>query len=488
VPSRSRQEPIPRSASRDDDLPDDAEPDGEGGHPADLADSDPPGSDPAGSDPADADPADADLADADLDQAGSDLAGSDLAGSDLAGSDLAGSVLAGSDLAEEDAMLPAEFGEFGTALIRDVVTKQFLRERLDAALRDLLRSEVIPSDFAADVTSARVDTVTLMSDDGWERCFAVTIGAQLEADVGPRLFAFGVDARLKIDLTVRVRAFRPATVGFDIDRVTPNDVWLRARTRSGWLPFSLGDGGVSGVTRTAQRAVPKLCTMVNVALEEAIDQRRIDVLAHLNHYGDPTEPDPAGRRPRAGREIDFAELGQVLMRRGVDRRVVAAAVATQLDEPISVELDEPVPVSGTIGIRLAGVSQTSSGTDELRFRLILLADAELLIGEGDKCAPATATVRADVRARLTTGIEPATLVIEFEPVKRLRVVRARRAVRGRMMVIPAPNQTLAPLRRRVTEEVNQRLEGGGVRLVVSELVDRLLRDSADKPAAVPSRH
>lgn len=382
---------------------------------------------------------------------------------------------------------PADFGEFGDSLIRDVVTQRFVRDRLDAALRNLLDSDVIPPGFVADITSARVDSVTLMSDGGRERCFAVTIGAQLEADVGPKLLALGVDARIKIDLTVRVRAFRPGTVGFDIDRVSPNDVWFRARTRTGWLPFSLGDGGRSGLTRSAQRAVPKLCTTVNVALEEAIDQRRIDVLAHLKHYGDPGEPHPAERAPRAGREIDFAEFGQTLMRRGIDRRVVAAAVESQMVEPIPVALDEPVPVHGTIGIRLANVAAVSGGPNELRFRLVLLADAELLVGEDEKCAPVTATVRADIRARLTTRTDPATLVVDFEPLKRLRVVRARRAVRGRMVRIPVPNQTLASLRRKVTEEVNRRLAGSGARLVAAELVNEVLDADADEPEAVCSR-
>jgi hypothetical protein len=373
----------------------------------------------------------------------------------------------------EDAR-PCEFTDFGPALIEDVVTPGFVRRRVDAALRDLLHSSALPDDFMADITSARVDTVSLLSDDGRERCFAVTVGAQVEADVGPRLLALGVDARLKVDLTIRVRAFRPATVGFDIDPVTPNDVWFRARTRSGWLPFSLGGGGRAGLTRAAERAVPRLCEMVNEAIEEAVEVRRIDVLAHVHGFGNPSELRLPPRTPRAGREIDFAELGEVLLRRGIDRRVVAAAVATQLVEPVVVDLTEPVPVEGTIEVRLAGATPMPSGSDELRFRLSLVADAELLVGEGARRAPATATVRADVPARILAGVEPATLIVDFEPVKRLRVVRARRSVRGRMMLIPVPNRTLATLRRRVTDEVNGRLEGSGARLVAAELVERVM--------------
>jgi hypothetical protein len=395
------------------------------------------------------------------------------------------------DAEDEDTDGPVGFREFGDALLGDVVTERFVRNRLDAALRNLLDSDVIPPDFVADITSARVDTVTLMSDDGRERCFAVTVGALLEADVGPRLLALGVDARIKIDLTVRVRAFRPGTIGFDIDRVSPNDVWLRARTRTGWLPFSLGDGGLSTLTRSAQRAVPKLCTTVNVALEDAVDQRRVDVLAHLEHYGDPRTAHPAQRVPRSGREIDFAEFGEVLMRRGVDRRVVAAAVESQLDEPVRVALEEPVPVHGTIDVRVAHVAQMNSGRsaglDELRFRLVLLADTELMVGEGDRRGPVTARVRVDLRARLTARTDPATLVVDFEPLKRLRVVRARKAVRGRMVIIPMPNQTLASLRRKVTVEVNRRLAGSGARLIAADLVEQVLTAAAADRESVGSR-
>lgn len=382
---------------------------------------------------------------------------------------------------------PVGFREFGGALISDVVTERFVRDRLDAALRNLLDSDVIPPDFVADITSARVDTVTCMSDDGGERCFAVTVGALLEADVGPRLLALGVDARIKIDLTIRVRAFRPGTLGFDIDEVSPNDVWMRARTRTGWLPFALGDGGLSTLTRSAQRAVPKLCTTVNAALEDAIDQRRVDVLAHLEHYGDPRTAHPAERTPRAGREIDFAEFGAVLMHRGVDRRVVAAAVESQLVEPVRVALEEPVPVHGTIDVRVAHVASLSGGPDELRYRLVLLADAELMVSEGDRRGPVTAKVRVDLRARLTTRTDPATLVIDFEPLKRLRVVRVRKEVRGRMMIIPLPNQTLAPLRRKVTAEVNRRLAGSGTRLVAAELVEQVLTAGARRQETNDSR-
>jgi hypothetical protein len=337
----------------------------------------------------------------------------------------------------------------------------------------------------AEITSAGVDSATLVSDDGFERCFRVIVVVELEADVGPRLFALGVDAKVTVELTVRVRAFRPATMGFDIDPVTPDDVWFRARTRSGWLPFSLGDGGRAGLTRSAERAVPRLCETVNKELEASLDQRRVDLLGYLEAYGGgPSEPHPAARRPRAGRPIGFAELGEVLLRRGVDRRVVATAVGGLLAEPLPVEVDEPIPVRGAVVVRLVDVVSLAAEPDELCFRLSLLADAELLVWEGAKQAPVTALVRADVPLRLSTLVDPATLVVKFDPISSLRVMKARRSVRGRMVTIPVPNRTLAWLRRRVVHEVNQRLSERGMRMTGAQLIDRVLDGTVQEAVRV----
>lgn len=392
------------------------------------------------------------------------------------------------DADDPDGARPApasDFDRFGEALIADVITPKFVRRQLDGALRRLLRSSSLPPGFVAEITSAGVDSATLLSDDGHERCFRVIVVVDLEADVGPRVFALGVDAEVNVELTVRVRAFRPATVGFDIDPITPDDVWFRARTRSGWLPFSLGDGGRAGLTRSAQRAVPGLCATVNKELEASLEQRRVDVLAYLQFYGGaPAEPHPAGRRPRAGRAIGFAEMGEVLLRRGVDHRVVAAAVGSQLAEPIPVELDQPVAVRGAVVLQLVDVVPMAAEVDELRFRLSLLADAEMMVGEGAKQSPVTARVRADVPMRLRTLVDPATLVVEFDPVSRLRVMRARRSVRGRMVTIPVPNRTLGWLRRRVVDEVDARLRERGLRMTGTQLVDRVLSGTGDEAVGV----
>jgi hypothetical protein len=385
--------------------------------------------------------------------------------------------------AEETAT--ADFDGFGASLIADVITPKFVRRQLDGALRKLLRSSTLPPGFVAEITSVGVDSVTLLSDDGRERCFRVIVVVDLEADVGPRVFALGVDAEVNVELTVRVQAFRPATVGFDIDPVTPDDVWFRARTRSGWLPFSLGDGGRAGLTRSAERAVPRLCATVNKELEASLEQRRVDVLAYLEAYGGgPAEPHPSERRPRTGRAIGFAELGEVLLRRGLDHRVVSAAVGSQLEEPIPVELDGPIPVRGAVVIQLIDVVPLSGAADEVRFRLSLLADAELMVGGGAKQAPVTARVRAEVPMMLRTLVDPATLVVEFDPISRLRVMRARRSVRGRMVTIPMPNRTLGWLRRKVVDEVDAQLRERGMRMTGAELIDRVLSSTSQEPVGV----
>lgn len=382
----------------------------------------------------------------------------------------------------EEAAAAADFDGFGASLIAGVVTPKFVRRQLDGALRNLLHSSSLPPGFVAEITSAGVDSATLISDDGHERCFRVIVVVDLEADVGPRVFALGVDAEVNVELTVRVRAFRPGTVGFDIDPVSPDDVWFRARTRSGWLPFSLGDGGRAGLTRSAERAVPRLCATVNKELEASLEQRRVDVLAYLEAFGGgPAAPHPADRRPRAGRAIGFAELGEVLLRRGVDSRVVAAAVGRQLVEPFPVELAEPVPVRGSVVIQLIDVVPLRGEPGELRFRLSLLADAELLVGTDEKQVPVTARVRAEVPMRLTTLVDPATLVVEFDPIARLRVMRARRSVRGRMLTIPMPNRTLGWLRRRVVAEVDAQLRDRGLRMTGAELIERVLSSTAQEP-------
>jgi hypothetical protein len=327
----------------------------------------------------------------------------------------------------------------------------------------------------ATVTSVGVGSATLLSDDGHERCFRVIVVVELEADVGPRVFALGVDAEVSVELTVRVRAFRPATVGFDIDPVSPDDVWFRARTRSGWLPFSLGDGGRTGLTRSAERVVPRLCETVNKELEASIEQRRVDVLAYLEAYGDGwASPHPTDRSPRAGRRIGFAELGAVLLRRGVDRRVVAVAVDSQLADPLPVELDEPMAVRGAVAIQLIEVVPLSGEPGELPFRLSLLADAELQVGADAGQGLVTARVRADVALRLTTLTDPATLVVEFDPVSRLRVMQVRWPVRGRMVTIPVPNRTLGRLRRKLVAQVDEQLRERGLRITGAELIERVL--------------
>jgi hypothetical protein len=375
--------------------------------------------------------------------------------------------------------IAAGFGYFGTAVVRDIVSEDFVRRRLDDALQALLRSSELPPEYASAVTAAAVTDARLISEDDTERAFSVIVRVELEADVGPRLLALGVDARVEVGLTVRVRAFAPATVGFDIDRVTPDDVWFRTRARTDWLPFPLLAGGPSGLSRPAQRsaerAVPRLCDLVNEALETAEQQRRVDLLDWITRYA---QRAPRGhtrhgpRKPRVGAAITFAELGTAVLRDGLNHRLVATALGAALTGPLEVELHDPMPVRGTVAARVTGVATMPGPPDERVFRVRLAADVDLVTGE--EGAAVTGTVRAEVPLRMVTRVQPAMLVITFDPVRRLGVRRVRRAYRRWMMPVPVPNQSLAKVRRKVTEEVDRRLAETVVRVVAAELVDAVL--------------
>jgi hypothetical protein len=73
------------------------------------------------------------------------------------------------------------FGEFGAATV--VFTPRFVRHQLDTALRALLPRTDWSPEFGADLASAWADTPSLLVEDGSERGFAVTIHAELDAEV-----------------------------------------------------------------------------------------------------------------------------------------------------------------------------------------------------------------------------------------------------------------------------------------------------------------
>jgi hypothetical protein len=201
-------------------------------------------------------------------------------------------------MGSEPGASPATFGEFGAAVLGEVFTPRFLQRQLDAALYSLRRRTNWLPDFAADLVSARAATPTLLSDDGFERSFAVTVRAVLEVEVGPRLLGMSVDATAEIDLTVRVRTFRPAITRLHIDPVTSRDLRVRARTRGGLLPRTLGGGG--GTRRLAElveRSLPIFAGALNRALEATAGQRQFDVVDRIRG----SQAGPAGSgEPRTG--------------------------------------------------------------------------------------------------------------------------------------------------------------------------------------------
>jgi hypothetical protein len=175
--------------------------------------------------------------------------------------------------------LPSSFAEFGAAMVADVFTPEFLRHQLDSALRALLRRTDWLPDLVGDIVKAWAGTPTLLDDDGSERSFAVTINANVETGVGPRLLAMGVSTQVAIDLTLRLHGFRPAIVALNIDPVLSDDVRIRGRARSDWLPFPL-----AGIPDVPDLLLPVLSAALNRALDATVDQRRVDVLERVRGW------------------------------------------------------------------------------------------------------------------------------------------------------------------------------------------------------------
>jgi hypothetical protein len=192
---------------------------------------------------------------------------------------------------------PATFGEFGVAVVDEVLTPRFLEEQLNAALAAFVRGPDWLPEFPAQLRSAKAGTPKLVEDDGYERRFAVTVRAELAAKVGPKALALGIDTTIEVDLTVRVGAFRPAIIGIAIDPVTSDDFRVKANARSEWLPRALLDEGGSRLAGAAQRTVPLLVVAVNRALAASAPRRQVDVLARIRRFQQ--MPD-GGAEPRTG--------------------------------------------------------------------------------------------------------------------------------------------------------------------------------------------
>ncbi|HEY4005581.1 MAG TPA: hypothetical protein VGM60_10420 [Pseudonocardia sp.] len=189
----------------------------------------------------------------------------------------------------------ATFGEFGVALVADVFSPRLLQRQLAAALDGLRRGDVL-AEFATDIGRVHVLDPVLVKDDGYERSFSVTVRARLKTKLGPRVLAMGVDASVEIDLVVRLRTFHPAIVDIDIDPVTSDDLRVKARARTDWLPVPLYDGGgVTRLARTAERALSIFSAALNRSIEASAPQRQLDVLDQLRRIQTRTTPGGAER-------------------------------------------------------------------------------------------------------------------------------------------------------------------------------------------------
>jgi hypothetical protein len=404
-------------------------------------------------------------------------------------------------MGSEPGASPATFGEFGAAALAEVFTPWFLQRQLDAALYSLRRRSNWLPDFAAALVSARAATPTLLSDDGFERSFAVTVRAVIEVEVGPRLLGMSVDATAEIDLTVRVRTFRPAIAQLHVDPVTSRNLRVRTRTRAGLLPHPLSGGGTRPLGELVERSLPIFAGALNRTLAATAVRRQFDVLDRIRQsqagFVDPVEPGTGtplpGRPPEwpdelpeqerhrtdAGERIGFAEFGEALLRLGIDRDTVSSAVGEQLSRGPHVEFDVPKLLRGTVGARLTDVTAVPPGDGELRFRLSLLVELELTIGPGSGATVLTSTLNAQVPLRVSTMTGPATLLVTFDPVSAadLQLVEPPRQVSGRR--IPLLKRAVAELLpRRIAAELNRRLAEASRRIVAAELV-------TDRPEPVP---
>jgi hypothetical protein len=353
------------------------------------------------------------------------------------------------------------FGEFGVALLGEVFTPEYLQVKLDAALDSVPR---VPG-FPGYVSSLRAGVPTLIADDGFERRFAVTVHGRLTVEFWPRSLGAGFDASMEIDLTVRVRTFRPTIVRLDIDLVTPDDLRVEVQGRGDLLPGLLEAGG-AGVGRSSKHWLPMVALALNGALEASASRRQVDVLAgraRRNETG-------TRRAVAAGGRIGFAEFGDALIRRAVDRDTVIREVDDSVDSDAQVVLDSPMLLRGVVSAKLADVTSMAAEADELKYSLAIDIVVELHLGPGANATVMATTLRANVPMRVSATVEPATLHLRFEPVPfaELQIVEPVRRTGGRRMPLPrAKLSELIP--RRVADELNARLARADRRIVISDL-------------------
>jgi len=362
---------------------------------------------------------------------------------------------------------PVSFGEFGLALLREVLTPEYLQARIDAALDSVPKIR----DFPGHVSSLRAGLPELVGDDGSERRFEVTVHGRLTVDFWPKSLGAGLDATMEIDLTVRIHTYRPTIVGVDIDPVSPDAMRVEVQTRGDLLPGLLEAGG-AGVNRSAKHWLPMVAVAVNTALEASSSRRRVDVLAGRAHRVEGTAGRGGGgsRDSVPGARIDFAEFGEALVRRAVDRATVIREVESELAPGAQVVFDSPMLLRGVVTARLADVTPIPPADDGLGFSLSLDIEVELHLGPGANATVMATTLRAHVPMRVSATVGPATLHLRFQPVpaEELEVVEPVRRTAGRR--IPIPRAKLAEvIPRRVADELKARLERADRRIVIADL-------------------
>lgn len=298
----------------------------------------------------------------------------------------------------------ATFGQFGAAMVREVFTPAFLRRQLNAALEVALKRAGALADLGVGIGAARAETPTLISDDGRERRFAVTVKARLEADVGPRVLGIGVDADTELDLTIRVCVFRPAIVKLDIDPVTPDDLRFRVKGRTGWLRLPLLGGDLS---RLAEGSMGEICAGVNRALDASEPLRRIDVSELLRrvHSDGPEPPRVRSGTLEPGERTDWRlDLGEYQT-----ARLHLWAGILEAEPPATAELGSTGPA---VPVELSLHSTAGPRIDDLALPVRRVAPDRDTTATGEGVA-VTAILPAVFRARLANrGGEPVGYRVE----------------------------------------------------------------------------
>jgi hypothetical protein len=190
----------------------------------------------------------------------------------------------------------------------------------------------------------------------------------------------------------------------------------------------------------------------------------------------------------AGERTTFAEFGEVLIRRGIDRGFVTNAINAQLTGESQVIFDAPMLLRGSVAARLSDVTAVPAGPDELRFELSLEITVEFRLGPGANATVVSSMWRATVSLRVSTLVNPVTLLVRFEPVSRadLLLVQRPRRVSGRRL--PVPHRALTELApEQIRTELNRRLAQASRRLTVSELAAELPAGFAETSLALPAR-